>query len=140
MPPGFRMASTMKAVPRLTRFGRRNRDRTCDLCLVRAALSQLSYPPESSTMPNACECYQVLYALSTKSRTIIAEKHRIRSLPNCWRNAQRYGRVGAIYEGTDLNEVASAAPAPHAYRSACWRCSHGPAWPGRIGDRPRGPR
>jgi hypothetical protein len=26
--------------------GRRNRDRTCDLCLVRAALSQLSYPPD----------------------------------------------------------------------------------------------
>ena len=26
--------------------GRRNRDRTCDLCLVRAALSQLSYPPK----------------------------------------------------------------------------------------------
>ncbi len=27
-------------------FGRRNRDRTCDFCLVRAALSQLSYPPD----------------------------------------------------------------------------------------------
>ena len=26
--------------------GRRNRDRTCDLCLVRAALYQLSYPPD----------------------------------------------------------------------------------------------
>src|SRR3972149_4197532 len=26
-------------------YGRRNRDRTCDLSLVRAALSQLSYPP-----------------------------------------------------------------------------------------------
>ena len=25
--------------------GRRNRDRTCDISLVRAALSQLSYPP-----------------------------------------------------------------------------------------------
>ena len=27
--------------------GRRNRDRTCDLSLVRAALSQLSYPPKN---------------------------------------------------------------------------------------------
>src|SRR5689334_3501631 len=29
-----------------TSHGRRNRDRTCDLCLVRAALFQLSYPPD----------------------------------------------------------------------------------------------
>ena len=28
---------------------RRNRDRTCDLSLVRAALSQLSYPPETAS-------------------------------------------------------------------------------------------
>src|SRR3989338_5803009 len=28
--------------------GRRNRDRTCDLSLVRAALSQLSYPPNKT--------------------------------------------------------------------------------------------
>lgn len=38
-----------KAMPRaqfpVFLIGRRNRDRTCDLCLVRAALSQLSYPP-----------------------------------------------------------------------------------------------
>ena len=41
--------------------GRRNRDRTCDLCLVRAALSQLSYPPDflSSTGGG----YQVLSCL-----------------------------------------------------------------------------
>ena len=30
--------------------GRRNRDRTCDLCLVRAALSRLSYPPENPSV------------------------------------------------------------------------------------------
>ena len=29
----------------LRKNGRRNRDRTCDISLVRAALSQLSYPP-----------------------------------------------------------------------------------------------
>ena len=28
-------------------YGRRNRDRTCDPSLVRAVLSQLSYPPET---------------------------------------------------------------------------------------------
>jgi len=57
-------------------------------------------------MPNACECYQVLYALSTKSRTIIAEMHRIRSLPSRQGNGQRYGRGGAIYEGTNPNVIA----------------------------------
>ena len=29
-------------------YGRRNRDRTCDPSLVRAVLSQLSYPPVSA--------------------------------------------------------------------------------------------
>ena len=46
--------------------GRRNRDRTCDLCLVRAALSQLSYPPEF--FGNTGGGYQVPLTLSTSSR------------------------------------------------------------------------
>jgi hypothetical protein len=33
-------------VPFMSMNGRRNRDRTCDPSLVRAVLSQLSYPPE----------------------------------------------------------------------------------------------
>ena len=32
--------------------GRRNRDRTCDPCLVRALLSQLSYPPGREVLLN----------------------------------------------------------------------------------------
>ncbi len=38
-----------RPIPRLS-AGRRNRDRTCDLCLVRAALSRLSYPPENPSV------------------------------------------------------------------------------------------
>ena len=34
------------------RDGRRNRDRTCDPSLVRAVLSQLSYPPETKLYLN----------------------------------------------------------------------------------------
>ena len=59
------------ALPILATSGRRNRDRTCDLCLVRAALSQLSYPPDF--LSNAVGGYQVPTTLSTKSRTLLAE-------------------------------------------------------------------
>lgn len=50
--------------------GRRNRDRTCDLCLVRAALSQLSYPPDF--LGNTGGGYQVPVTLSTSSRTLFS--------------------------------------------------------------------
>jgi hypothetical protein len=49
-------------LPRTSIFaGRRNRDRTCDLCLVRAALSQLSYPPDflnnlADATKSTCPC------------------------------------------------------------------------------------
>ena len=48
-------------------IGRRNRDRTCDLCLVRAALSQLSYPPVFSCSR------QIFGMLSTPSGSVNQE-------------------------------------------------------------------
>lgn len=68
------MVSSPACVPTID--GRRNRDRTCDLCLVRAALSQLSYPPDF--LSNLGGGYQVPAALSTGSRTLLAEIFLIR--------------------------------------------------------------
>src|SRR3989338_2989907 len=71
-PTGFEPATSRMTIwrpnqaerrPRKNRFakvnvGRRNMDRTCALCLVRAALYQLSYPPECSKLPSTCGWYQ----------------------------------------------------------------------------------
>ena len=54
-------------------FGRRNRDRTCDLCLVRAALSQLSYPPDFSQSRQIFGCYQLHQAVSTKNHALFLQ-------------------------------------------------------------------
>ena len=60
-----------KAMPRaqflVFLIGRRNRDRTCDLCLVRAALSQLSYPPDFSCSR------QIFWMLSTPPSSVNQE-------------------------------------------------------------------
>ena len=60
-----------KAMPRaqfpVFLIGRRNRDRTCDLCLVRAALSQLSYPPDFS------RSRQIFWMLSTPQSSVNQE-------------------------------------------------------------------
>ena len=65
----FRRSFLLSRLPAIhSNAGRRNRDRTCDLCLVRAALFQLSYPPDflkkladatKSTSP--CQPYRAFF-------------------------------------------------------------------------------
>ena len=120
--------------------GRRNRDRTCDFCLVRAALSQLSYPPDFQ------RCQKIFGMLSTLSHLVndngalflhnLQSGPRPRDAVSILCRAPGACRSRTCGAGSTLCVFFSIVPAPHAYRSASSRCSHDRASPAPIAGRP----
>lgn len=120
-------------------IGRRNRDRTCDLCLVRAALSQLSYPPDFS------RSRQIFWMLSTPQRSVNQESCIVlarfsQELPASVRRLLRTTRWplndGICCAGSTQCGLFSTVTHPHAYRFASSLYRHVPTSPGRTANQP----
>ena len=107
--------------------GRRNRDRTCALCLVRAALSQLSYPPDflsnlADATKSTCPCQSNL-ALFLHFLPAVILFTSIDPPRSCFLSTLCVGPP----EGNTCHAPVSGAPVPHACKFASWQYSHGQA-------------
>ena len=107
--------------PIRTSPGRRNRDRTCDLCLVRAALFQLSYPPDfPSKLADATKSIspcQPILALFLQILRVFSGAF----LMMAWSSdVPAVGRISRALLSTVLVR--------HACRFVSSQCRHAPAW------------
>lgn len=120
--------------------GRRNRDRTCDFCLVRAALSQLSYPPDFQRCQKIFGMLSTLFHLVNDNGALFL--HNLPPAPSPGDGVSILCRApGACPPrtcgaGSTLCVFFSIVPALHACRSASSRCSHDPASPAPPAGRP----